>query len=342
MLSGDAVLVERCSSAPEYQLTPTFVDCRLQSECREARERADAQTAVARTAAAQLAQSEAAVERADKKVDELKGQLSDRDSELAAAQRKLVAARESASAADADATRLASQASLGVPGTPRGAANPLSRGAGSFNDHAPGTAATAAVGTPMLTDMQREIDGLKEALAARTAELDAEKEVVLKLRREAAGGGGGGLRSKAPDEAAERDSAASRAQAAEVARLSELAAARDGEVARLRQSAAALEAQAQHAAVLDLATRRQQQQLEEYRGRILDLEAQLRDADALRDRLQRQVGSCRFHQGGGDAVGASRVCQGRLMKWLLSRIRMTAELLSPFQLKALGVQVHIQ
>ncbi len=37
-------------------------------EAREARERADAQTALARSAAAQLAQSEAAVDRADAKV----------------------------------------------------------------------------------------------------------------------------------------------------------------------------------------------------------------------------------------------------------------------------------
>ena len=230
------------------------------------------------------------MERADKKVDELKGQLSDRDSELAAAQRKLVAARDSATAADVNATHLASQASLGVPGTPRGIAHALSRGAGSFNEHLQGAAATAAAAaaTSMMADMQREIEGLKETLAARTAELDAEREVVLKLRREAAGGLGGAL-SQAPDDAAVRESAASRAQAAEVARLSELAAAREAEVARLRQSAAALEAQAQHAAVLDMATRRQQQQLEEYGARIVDLEARLRDADALRDRLQRQV-----------------------------------------------------
>jgi len=37
-------------------------------EAREARERADAQTALARSAGAQLAQSEAAVDRADAKV----------------------------------------------------------------------------------------------------------------------------------------------------------------------------------------------------------------------------------------------------------------------------------
>ena len=234
------------------------------------------------------------MERADQKVDELKGQLSDRDSELAAAQRKLVAARESASAADTNATRLASQASLGVPGTPRGLPHTLSRGVSSFNEHMQGAAATAAAAmeSPMLADMQREIEGLKETLAARTAELDAERDVVLKLRREAAGGGGD-VRSQASDEAAARDSAACSAQAAEVARLSELATAREAEVARLRQSAAALEAQAQHAAVLDLTARRQQQQLEECVARIADLEAQLRDADALRDRLQRQVSALR-------------------------------------------------
>lgn len=55
--------------------------------------KADAQTALARATAVQLAQSEAAVQRADARVTELTNELADREEELSAAQRKLVSWR---------------------------------------------------------------------------------------------------------------------------------------------------------------------------------------------------------------------------------------------------------
>jgi len=220
-------------------------------------------------------------------VEELKDKLSDRESELAAAQRKLVMARASATAADSDASMLLSQASLALPGTPRGAA-PFARG-GSFNGIQQGLAGAAS---PLEADMQREIEGLQKTLAARSAELDAEKEVVLRLWREQGSVTDGA--ASPLDEAAVRRSAAFCAAAAEAARLAELAAAREAEVGRLQGSVAALGPQAQHAAVLDQAVGRQQAQLEEYGQRIADLEARLRAAQEHRDRLEQQVCSlCR-------------------------------------------------
>ena len=63
------------------------------AECEMALGKADAQTALARATAVQLAQSEAAVQRADEKVTELTNELADREEELAAVQRKLVSAQ---------------------------------------------------------------------------------------------------------------------------------------------------------------------------------------------------------------------------------------------------------
>lgn len=57
--------------------------------------KADAQVALARATAVQLAQSEAAVQRADARVTELTNELADREEELSAAQRKLVSTHHS-------------------------------------------------------------------------------------------------------------------------------------------------------------------------------------------------------------------------------------------------------
>ena len=164
--------------------------------------------------------------------------------------------------------------------------------------------------------MQREIEGLQKTLAARSAELDAEKDTVLRLRRERAP-----VDSVATaDEAAARQSAAYRAQAAEVTRLGELAAAREAEVTRLQQSVAALGPQAQHAAVLDQAAARLRAQLEEHGQRIADLEARLRAAEDQRDRLEQQV--CLRHSGSRLAISC-----GHLRKVTLRRMRCNTDMM---------------
>lgn len=76
-----------------HKHTDTLASLRV--ECAMAFGKADAQAALARATAVQLAQSEAAVQRADARVTELTNELADREEELSAAQRKLVSTHQS-------------------------------------------------------------------------------------------------------------------------------------------------------------------------------------------------------------------------------------------------------
>ena len=102
-------------------------------------------------------------------MEELKDKLSDRESELAAAQRKLVMARASATAADADATTLPVASIAGASRHAARGSSAFGRSGGSFNgtQHGLTAAAAAAAASPVETDMQREIEGLHKTLAAR-------------------------------------------------------------------------------------------------------------------------------------------------------------------------------